>query len=155
MYTGELNQKYYVLIKTMRTLIILLSVLFSYSLKAQVVSTFSFNENTKTIFLELENQTDSIIFLAPKLGESDANGTYFIIKYKDKNEQTIDSLSTYVFDLLKHSILLPKTSRDYKLKLYPKSNLKVKTVDIGVHIQARNAIKTLFIEDIQRTYKWE
>ena len=92
----------------MRTLIILIFLLFSYSLKAQITSALSFNENTKTIFLKLENQTDSIIFLAPKLGESNTNGTYFMIKYKDKNERTIDSLSTYVFDLLKYSILLPK-----------------------------------------------
>ena len=138
----------------MRTLIILIFLLFSYSLKAQITSALSFNENTKTIFLKLENQTDSIIFLAPKLGESNTNGTYFMIKYKDKNERTIDSLSTYVFDLLKYSILLPK-KRDYKLKLYPKANLKINSVDIEVHIEARNAIKTLFIDDICKTYKWK
>ncbi|WP_347073270.1 hypothetical protein [Bacteroides thetaiotaomicron] len=139
----------------MRTLIILIFLLFSYSLKAQITSALSFNENTKTIFLKLENQTDSIIFLAPKLGESNTNGTYFMIKYKDKNERTIDSLSTYVFDLLKYSILLPKKNRDYKLKLYPKANLKINSVDIEVHIEARNAIKTLFIDDICKTYKWK
>ena len=139
----------------MRTLIILIFLLFSYSLKAQITSALSFNENTKTIFLKLENQTDSIIFLAPKLGESNTNGTYFMIKYKDKNERTIDSLSTYVFDLLKYSILLPKKNRDYKLKLYPKANLKINSVDIEVHIEARNAIKTLFIDAICKTYKWK
>ena len=78
-----------------------------------------------------------------------------MIKYKDKNERTIDSLSTYVFDLLKYSILLPKKNRDYKLKLYPKANLKINSVDIEVHIEARNAIKTLFIDDICKTYKWK